>query len=279
MRIKTNLSLFSKELLLFSMAMFLGLYVATNLTLLETAGTAIEPLEFSWTNIVIMASVFLLVSFVLTRCVRMSRVLFVLFFFLIIFSGSQLLGAMIWSFPWNMIFALAVIAATIVWRSVFTHNIAITIGLSGVAAVLGMSMTPTAALLILVLFSAYDIVAVYKTRHMMRMARTMLESGTVFGFIIPAKWRDFLVHRDNAQLGERFMLLGSGDIGLPIIFAASIARVSLLSAVVVAVSAVVGLLITHLLFVNQSQRRPMAALPPIATMCVLGYLVASLLAY
>lgn len=276
MRIRTNLSLFAKELLLFSVAMSIGLYVATNSILLEVAGTAIEPLEFSWVNIVLMLSVFLVVSFILTRCTRVSRVLFVLFFFLVMFSGSQLVGTMIWLFPWNMIFALAVIVLTIVWRSVLTHDLAVIFGLSGIAAILGLSITPIAALLILVLFSAYDIIAVYKTQHMMRMARTMLESGAVFGFIIPAKWRDFFAHRDDAQLGERFMMLGSGDIGLPIVFAASIARVSLPSAIIVAVSSVIGLFITHLLFMNQARRRPMAALPPIVTMCTIGYMIASL---
>ena len=73
------------------------------------------------------------------------------------------------------------------------------------------------------------------------------------------------------------MILGSGDIGLPLMFAASLVSTSLWAAVVVALFSVIGLFVTHVLFLNQQQRRPMAALPPIATMAIIGYLVALML--
>ena len=73
------------------------------------------------------------------------------------------------------------------------------------------------------------------------------------------------------------MILGSGDIGLPVVLASSVARYSLNAAIIVAVFSLAGLFFTHLIFVNQRERKPMAALPPIATMSIVGYLVANLI--
>ena len=72
------------------------------------------------------------------------------------------------------------------------------------------------------------------------------------------------------------MILGSGDVILPLLLAASLVRISVSQAAVVVVFACLGLLITNLLFTSQKTRRPMAALPPIAAMSIIGYLVASL---
>ncbi len=222
-----------------------------------------------------MVVVFAALTYVLSHFAGIARILFTLFFFLVVFAGSELVGAAFLPFPDDAFFALGVIALLLALPAVLTHDLAVGLGLAGVAAALGLSLTPSIALIILVLFSLYDIIAVYRTRHMVRMARTMLASGVVFGFIIPSRWRDFFAGSRSAEPGERFMILGSGDIGLPLVFAASIIPVSPASAVVVAVSAVIGLFTTHLLFTNQYRRRAMAALPPIVTWCAIGYLVAT----
>ena len=73
------------------------------------------------------------------------------------------------------------------------------------------------------------------------------------------------------------MILGSGDIALPLILIISVARASFWQAIVVAGFSLLGLLVTHLIFVNQKVRRPMAALPPIAALSIIGYLLASLI--
>ena len=73
------------------------------------------------------------------------------------------------------------------------------------------------------------------------------------------------------------MILGSGDIGLPVVLASSVAGYSLDDAIIVAIFSLAGLFLTHLIFVNQRERKPMAALPPIATMSIIGYLVSLLM--
>ena len=105
------------------------------------------------------------------------------------------------------------------------------------------------------------------------MAEGMIASRAIFGFIIPAKLSGFKEKLSVVRPGENFMILGSGDIVLPLILTASLARSSFWQAMAVAVFSVFGLLLTHLIFVNQKERRPMAALPPIAALSIVGYLI------
>jgi presenilin-like A22 family membrane protease len=69
------------------------------------------------------------------------------------------------------------------------------------------------------------------------------------------------------------MILGSGDIGLPVLLVSSVAQYSVYDAIIAAIFSLAGLFLTHLIFVNQRERKPMAALPPIATMSIIGYFV------
>ena len=133
------------------------------------------------------------------------------------------------------------------------------------------------AVWVLAVLSVYDIIAVYFTKHMVKMAEGMIASKAIFGFIIPLQSSGFKEKISAVQPGENFMVLGSGDIVLPLILTVSVARVSFLQAIFVAVFSVFGLLATHLIFVNQKERRPMAALPPIAALSIIGYLVSSLI--
>jgi presenilin-like A22 family membrane protease len=114
---------------------------------------------------------------------------------------------------------------------------------------------------------------------MVRIAQGMIQSGAIFGFVIPPNFKSFFAHRREAQarIGEDFMILGSGDIGLPVIFVSTLVRQSLHEAIFVGVFALIGLLCTHILFMSQSKRQPMAALPPIATLTILGYVISLLL--
>ena len=69
------------------------------------------------------------------------------------------------------------------------------------------------------------------------------------------------------------MLLGAGDVGSPILLMSSTVLGSIWSGIIVGVFVLIGVFVTHLLFINQDKREPMAALPPIATLTIIGYLL------
>jgi len=275
--VNLRLSLFTKELILYALAMGVGLFVANQYASYAPGTIIVEPLQFSWQNLFLIVFSFLIFSFALSHFRRFASVFFQIFLFLVVVAGSQLFFASFFLSPQDLILAIGVGLVMVVAQSVLTHNLGIILGIGGVSALLGLSISPISALVIIATLSVYDIISVYKTRHMVHLAENMVASGSVFGFLIPLHYRDFLMRIQDGNFRERCMILGSGDIALPIVFASSLVSTSLTDAVIVASFSAVGLFVTHLLFVNQGQRKAMAALPPIATATILGYLVSVLL--
>jgi len=273
MAIRLQLRLFFWHAFLYVLTVGTGIAAAYEYGLKQAGSGVVEPVELSWQTGLIFLIVFVSFSLFLARSHRFSQSLLKVLMVAVIFYGANVSLGVFLASPLNILAALAIIAAYIFWPRVLIHDIAIVLGVAGISALLGLSLTPTAALIILSVLSIYDIIAVYRTGHMIRMAQAMMESGAIFGFLVPLKLSGFLSLRKQAQDTRDFMILGSGDISLPLIFICSLVTVSLQSAVVTSVFTLAGLFVTHLLFVNQEGRHPMAALPPIATATILGYLV------
>ncbi len=266
---------FVKELILFSGAQALGLIVAFRyLSYFKNSGVVPDlNLQFSLTDIIFMSVFLLLFIFLAVRKNRVSQVFFRIFFWLVVFSGSQ---ALFFAFVppfWALIAAVLLVVLMVKVSRVWLQNLGVVLGVAGIGLVVGLSLTPLTAVFILAILSVYDIVAVYFTGHMVKMAEGMIRAQAIFGLVIPSENSGFKEKMADIKPGEQFMILGSGDVALPLILISSLTRISSVQAWFVAGFAVLGLLITHLLFVSQKQRRPMAALPPIAAMSIIGYLV------
>ena len=238
----------------------------------------LQEISFSFWD----AALFVLVALFLVSAPRYKKIVkisFKIFLIFIVFAGTQIVAGAVVGPPWDLLAALLMTLIFIFMRNVLIHNVGVALGIAGIASVLGLALSPTAALVILVALSVYDIFSVYVTKHMVVMARNMIESGAPFGFIIPSEGVSFLRPRHEAQarMGEQFMVLGSGDVGLPLILACSLVGLYVFDAVIVALFSFAGLFLTHLIFINQKVKKPMAALPPIATMAIIGYLIASIL--
>ena len=197
-----------------------------------------------------------------------------LFFFFALFSGTFTTLSIFITDTWAFIFSLFLIFLYIIWSQVWLHNLILILTLPGIAALLGTSLNPWTAVLILIIMSIYDYVAVYKTKHMVRMAKAMISGRAIFAMIFPEHWHGFKSHLNEARPGEGFMMLGTGDFVFPLIMAASAYAVSPVAAWLVFSFALLGLLLMHLIFVSQKIRRPMPALPPLAAFAILGFLLA-----
>ena len=162
--------------------------------------------------------------------------------------------------------------------TLLNHNLFIGLGLAGISAILGLSFQPEAFVILLALLSIYDFIAVYKTKHMQKMATSMLKSGTMMGLIIPHKFTNLSASLEKVQSGKEFVILGGGDIAFPLMFSSSLIAVyGITSSLVVAAFAVFGILLTFLLFLSQKKRKPLPALPTISFFTILGYLVVKFL--
>ena len=225
----------------------------------------------------LIATLFVLLLSYLIKFKRGKGIIFkILFVFAVSFGG--LLSLEVWlSEPISLI----VIVSLILWwwkfPSVFNHNILIILGIAGVGSILGLRLTPEIIIGLLIIFSIYDFIAVYKTKHMVKIAKEMIESKAVLALIIPSSFRDFRGSLGEVRPGGKFLILGGGDIIFSLLFCVSLVPQGILSPLIVAFFSLIGLFTGFLFFISQKTRQPIPALPPIALFSILGYLITRLI--
>ncbi len=261
----------------FALTQILGIFVAHKF--LPSLGP-VEAQGFSAFNVldfIILALFIFLIVFLATKFQRAGSILFKIFFAVIVFSGVQAVAS-IWFAP-IIATLLALWAAVLVlfFNNAIIQNLVMVITLAGVGAAFGLSLTPVTIVWILVIMSFYDIVAVYKTGHMIKLAEAMIRSHAIFGFVVPEEGRSHTEKIANITPGQGFMILGSGDVIFPLLLSASLVRYSIKQSLLVGFFSLLGLFLMHLIFNNQKVRKPMAALPPIVAITIIGYLFSLIL--
>lgn len=262
---------------LYALTFVLGLAASYRHAVMPMPGGAVAPLEITLWSGVIFISVFILFTFVMVRFVRAASVSLGLLLTIALLAGTQFVLRAWIAWPYDIIIMGVLFLLYLAIPIVLVHDIAILVGIAGLAGVLGLSITPLMACVLLATLSLYDIISVYRTRHMVVLAGRMMASGAVFGFLIPAQFSGFFARRSAAIASRRVMLLGSGDVGLPLVLAASAVSQSIGAAAMVGVFSLGGLSLMHYMFAHQERPSPMAALPPIAASAILGYVIAILL--
>jgi presenilin-like A22 family membrane protease len=270
----SSLRIYLHSMLLYSATALLSLVAVWRHIAGPSTPSGIGPLELTLENGLIFVVVFATFTFVMVRFVRVAHASLTFLLGVALIAGAQFIFASWMPMPWDIVAGVGVAVLVWVLPRVLIHDLAIMIGIGGIAGVLGLSMTPLVASALLALLSVYDIVSVYRTRHMVALAGRMLESGAVFGFLVPARVSGFWTRRDDALKAQSVMMLGSGDIGLPLVLAASAVSQSIGASVCIIAGALVGVTAMHWLFSHQYRSAPMAALPPIAVSAILGYAVA-----
>jgi presenilin-like A22 family membrane protease len=163
------------------------------------------------------------------------------------------------------------------WPSVFIQDVCVVLSIAGAGSILGLTISPETAVFFLIIFSAYDIVAVYKTKHMVKMAKEMIESRAILGLVIPSSIIDFKSSLSEIKPGGKFLILGGGDVVLPLFLCSSIISSGQPQPLIVAVFSLIGVFFSFLFFIFQKDRRPIPALPPIAFFSIIGFLLTRVL--
>ena len=208
-----------------------------------------------------------------------------LFFALILFVGINIVFSAFLPSLIALILTGFIIAARFMKPNVFIHNIAFFIALAGVGARLGTLLPVLAIIVLLILLSIYDFIAVFKTKHMVTMFKGMLKNGIPMGIIIT----DDPMHMTHdvgkvsatklrqTKKSSDFIMLGGGDLAFPALFAvAALAQFGLIQALGVVIGAIGGIVLIHSLIV-QKKFKALPALPPIAAFAILGFLISLLL--
>jgi len=208
---------------------------------------------------------------------KSKTVIFKTLFVLTIFWGGILLLS-IWI---GDVFALILITLLLFWwwkwPSIFIQDLCMILAMAGAGSVLGLTFTPEVIVILLIIFSIYDFIAVYKTKHMVEMAKEMIRSRAILGLIVPPDLASFKQNLKQVKPGGKFMVLGGGDVVFPLLLCSSLVSSGILNSLIVALFSLIGLFAGFLFFISQKQKKAIPALPPIALFSIIGYFITKIL--
>ena len=186
--------------------------------------------------------------------------------------------------PTAAAYSLAAIAgiAWLFWARIWLHDLLLLVTLASASSIFGFLFSPLTFMIFMLVISVYDVVAV-RFGLMVWMADKLSESASLPAFIFPRKLGDWALKLQAVQFGElkkeeaekrEHTILGGGDIGFPLMLAVSVFfEYGLPGAILVGAFALVGLMGAFLIQSIWLKGKPMPALPPIAALSLIGFLI------
>lgn len=213
--------------------------------------------------------VMLLFIFLFRRALAPYKILFGL----AIFSGLSIVSASFLDEPWAFLSALLATLLMFWYPVIWLSNIVLALALGGVAAFFGVQFSLISLILFAALIAVYDVIAVYKTKHMVKMARVLLTKRAAFAFYIPSRAHDMLGRLDlkKVKFGRDVHIIGGGDVAIPAMVISAMVGESIGGAVWMGIAVLAGLALTNRLFFSQKKYKPMPALPPVVLSLIIGY--------
>jgi len=166
-----------------------------------------------------------------------------------------------------LVFAVLLIALKILFpKDVWIKNVSAIISVAGVGALIGVTLGVIPVLVFIILLSVYDFIAVFKTKHMVTLAKGISNKNLAFTLAIPTKEHQFE--------------LGTGDLVIPLVFAVSVMSSNqaigfplyLVPGILILAASLIGLLWT-INWVSKNVGKALPALPPQAALMILVWLL------
>lgn len=210
---------------LFLITQALGLYVGMSLIAADVHATIItENPEDIGNSIALFAYILVFTAILLVVVAYLKRYIYLIFKALetlAVFATSLIVFAALGSFlplpqalVWAMdlvvlVAALAVVILRIIYaKHIWLRNVSSVIAVAGAGALIGVSLGVLPVLVFLVLLAVYDFIAVFKTKHMVTLAKSLTKKNLSFTYAMPTPKHTFE--------------LGTGDMVIPLAFAVSV---------------------------------------------------------
>ncbi len=261
-----------KLVLIFVLAQVIGLGVGADLIAEISSGEMEQPTIFTDSPDDPLNAVFLIAGILFFTAMLLVFMfffkgpgLFRVFEIFVVFTTSIIVFSTFVPETIAFVFAVELIALRLLLpKSVFIRNIAAIISVAGVGALIGVSLGVIPVLVFLILLSVYDFIAVFKTKHMVKLAKGISGKNLAFTVAIPTKEHQFE--------------LGTGDLVLPLVFAVSVMKASsaaypfyLVPAAMILVASIIGLVFT-MDWVGRHVGKALPALPLQAVLMIFVWL-------
>lgn len=153
---------------------------------------------------------------------------------------------------------------------------------SGIAFVLGVLLGIWAAAVFLALFAIYDYISVYKTKHMVSLAKIAIDSDLPMLFVFPSKFSrkiEKLEMTDDGLSDHSVMALGFGDVAFPgiMVVASSIYGIRIGHFVPFFLFPLIGGVIGMIYLVLGNVKKPAPGLPFLNTGVIVGSIISYIL--
>jgi presenilin-like A22 family membrane protease len=157
---------------------------------------------------------------------------------------------------------------------------------AGAIAIFGISLGILLVIILLVGLAVYDAISVYKTKHMIDLADTVMDLKLPVLLVIP-KIRGYSLIKETKRLKEQLeedkereaFFMGLGDIVMPgILVAASFRFIE--NGLPIAISVMIGTIVGFaILMTFVIKGKPQAGLPCLAGGAIAGYIISSLILF
>jgi len=169
----------------------------------------------------------------------------------------------------------------VVRPNIFVHNITEVFIYGGLAAIFVPIMNLYAVFMLLLIISGYDIYAVWKSKHMVKLAKFQTSSRVFAGLSIPYKMPEKEAKKKIRRVEKikkiKTAILGGGDIAFPLIFAGVIMKdFGFLNSLIIPVFVSAALFI---LLIKSKQDKFYPAMPFLSLGCLVGYGVILLMSF
>jgi len=264
------------EILLFLLAQVVALILGFRILQIEEIRTIIEKQGISLWNLLL---VFLVGTVIILFSLRFIKraIIFKAFFYFIIIFGLLIFFDMFLPFWLTLFLTFLILFWHHFFPSVLSQNVVVILVTIGVSIYIGLSLSVWQVIILLIILSLYDLVAVHKTRHMVKMFKGLAEKGAIFSLIIPFRFKNLLTRLGQVKPGEEFVFLGTGDLAFPMIFSISALSLGVIHSIFIIGGALFGILAINLFFTLIKKRISLAALPPIALGSIIGYFISLLI--
>jgi len=280
-----NWKIFIIEAFLFCLTLGLGIATAFRMNNPPPnfgGGQKVNIPQISFFQFILNFLLATLFIFLISRFVKFEKGKGTIFKILFIFAVS--LGGLLFLETWlPEPLPLIFIFVSIFWwfkkPSVLIQDLLIILGIAGTGSILGLSLNPLMVIALLIIFSIYDFIAVYKTKHMIKMAKEMIESRAILALVIPPNIFGFRDSLEKIEPGGKFLILGGGDVVFPLLFSVSLIPSGIFNSLIVAIFSLIGLFAGFWFFISQPPtspgggRQPIPALPPIALFSIIGFFI------
>ena len=153
---------------------------------------------------------------------------------------------------------------------------------AGAIAIFGISLDVFLVLILLIVLAIYDAISVYKTKHMIDLADTVMDLKLPVLLVVP-KVRHYSLIKETKSLKEKLkegeereaFFMGLGDVVMPGILVAAVYH-NIVNGFPIALSVILGTVVGFvILMIFVMKGKPQAGLPCLCGGAILGYMISS----